>query len=347
MKLITEDAIVVRDALYFFGRDINALFQVSLSDGSISVVGTLPDEELREQRLCCKLVYYKNQIIVAPLKTKNIWFFSIDTGAWEKIEIDEYENNYARSYFRNIYVKDDRLLLWGGYYPGMVRINLTDYSVSYRMDLMNGKRGIIKDLFFRSGPLKVRGKLYLASCVDNSVLIVDEDKLDCSWVEVGARHNRYSGIEWDGQYFWLSPRCDSAVVRWDGKGRVWEYEQPEDARFETVTYFGIVRIGDGFLIPASPNGAADSIYVDKSGRLTREKRRYTLCKNVGKCGLIYQIAEGEIVYIDDGGVKHEILKEDIDISRLLRQAGIETHEYIEGIMTENEDFSLREWISMV
>ena len=74
MKLITEDAIVVSDALYFFGRDINALFQVSLSDGSISVVGTLPDEEMREQRLCCKLAYYKNQIIVAPLKTRNIWF---------------------------------------------------------------------------------------------------------------------------------------------------------------------------------------------------------------------------------------------------------------------------------
>jgi len=348
MKIFTEDALLAEDKLYFFGRDINALFQVNLRDGNISVVGTIPGEKLRESRLCCKLAYYKNQIIVAPLRTRNIWILSLNTGTWGKIEINEYDNNYAKSYCRNIYVKEDRLLLWGGYYPGMVIVNLIDRSVSYDMNLMSLKSTSTKDLFFRSGPLNVRGKLYFASCIDNSVLIVDEARLDHAWVEVGDKRNRYSGIEWDGQYFWLSPRCDSAIVKWDGKDRIWEYEQQTDMVFDRVTYFGIVRRGDGFLIPASPNGAADSLYVDGSGQVIQEKTRYTLCKNVGEHGLLIQTAVGDIAYIDDDGVRHEILKEkNVDLSLELRTAGIDPKDYIDGIHIENENFGLRELISMV
>lgn len=66
--------------------------------------------------------------------------------------------------------------------------------------------GELKDAFFRTHHA-VRGEwLYLASCVDNTVLKFNLKTNEYKWLSIGSDDNKFSGIVYSLNDFWLSPR---------------------------------------------------------------------------------------------------------------------------------------------
>ena len=83
-------------------------------------------------------------------------------------------------------------------------------------------------LYFRPNGVRIEDTLYLASCLDNYVLTFDMASLEHQWIKIGPDSSAYSGIAWDGTDFWLSPRSNNDIIRWDGRENVKAYPLPDE-----------------------------------------------------------------------------------------------------------------------
>ena len=46
---------------------------------------------------------------------------------------------------------------------------------------------------------------------------------------------------WDGNNYWLSPRKNTSIVKWNGNDHVIEFEIPEEKKVNNIAYAGIVK----------------------------------------------------------------------------------------------------------
>ncbi len=348
MKLLFEDAIHINNEIVFLAKNINLMCSIRIGDGKLKVYGRLPEGNVWDSRLCGGIAEYRGNIVIAPLKARNIWIFSLSSKEWKRIPLHEYDYCKEKTYFRNIYVDKQKLLLIGGYYPAIIVFDIETGKLEYHGEMFKNIKANGNDLFFRSGPVEIGNKLLFASCINNSILEFDKETYQYEWISIGRKENRYSGIVYDGKYFWLSPRNNSSIVRWDGKDTQY-IEVPKNKERTGVTYSGIVSIDDYFVIPSVPGCQSGSIVVDRNCQVAEIDERYTLCKrlNFGEC--IRQTEKGKVVYRDAEGEDHEYSLEfdDNDFFEILSFSGIDRKEYINGMIIEGEDMNLDTWICIL
>lgn len=240
-KLFMEDCVCVDDRIYFFSKDWNGLFVTFIESGETKLLSTIPEEEILAGRLCAGIMHVNRKLVLMPMHARKIWIYDLENNQWRGIERkymaggDPYKEIFRAVAYRNT------LFLIGSNYPAIIRMNMDTFEIEYWTEpykfLLSAKNRM--DCFFRCDFLLKNNELFLASCINNYVLRLDLDSSDFIWCEVGEKNFRYSGITWDGEFYWLSPRTGTPIVKWNGKKGVEYFPLPERYDNATNNFLGV------------------------------------------------------------------------------------------------------------
>lgn len=219
------------DEYICFARYFNLLFSIDRF-GNTKKLCTLPEKQT--QRLVeCMLVWNEN-IIMIPAFAEKIYMYNTKTANLCAIELPTGYTNMQFKFFNGI-ISGNTLLSIGAFFPGILVVDLQT-KISTVIPVYKDKqehRKKLNDCFTRKSFVYKERKLYIASAISNEVLIFDTDTYKFTWDKVGEEGNRYSGIDWDGETFWLAPRCGSSLVRWKENGIVQKYDLSDIYKSDT------------------------------------------------------------------------------------------------------------------
>ena len=348
MKLLSEDMICIGGKLYLFANNMNLLYTVDTNTGRFSFLGQIPDKSIFEKRLISKIILWKDTLYLIPLTCESLWTYSIVNNSWKRYEIEQYEGNWAHSFFRNAVVFNDKIFILGGYYPAIVIFDLLTEEITYiKEPFMDHHNKNSMDLYFRGDPIIINKCMYLGSCVDNSYFRFNLESYRFEWIKVGDGNNRYSGILFDNDSLWLSPRRGaSSVVRKKNSGEVVEYSLKADTFPRNDYYIGIVPEPHGYFIPAAVNSTG-SLKISETGIIEKIDECYSIYKKAGGV-IMAQDTEGDISIID-GENKKRICSGNIDDMFFLEEMNKIAH-WSGGTdirMVESASLSFINWMAMI
>lgn len=342
--LFADDAVKVDERLFLFASHFNMLFSINLLNEELTFLGGIPEESVFSKGLTCNLIYIKEHIIIVPLLAKKIWVYSLESREWKSVDIEKCRVYGRGTYFRHAIQHKNSLFFIGGHYPAIVKMDLPSCRLTYLKEpfLRYTESEESGELYFRGDFVYKEDTLYLASGRDNAVLIYNLDTQTYKWLEIGKKENRYSGIMWDGKHYWLSPRKNTSIIKWDGCDSVTEYEIPEEKIVNDIAYAGIINRNNQIIIPALAQSGADTIIISKTGVMEFDRKKYTFYKRTEEGDYIAQDSEGQIIYISTNGAerKYRCSLSGKRLLALLNTANIDTNDVTGRINKENDPFSL-------
>lgn len=349
MILFSEDSIRVGERLFLFAKSFNMLFSIDIADGNITFLGGIPGEQALLERGTCRLIYWEEQILVIPLLFEKIWIYSLKSKAWKEIDIGYDRQKISQTKFRQAIVRHGFLYLIGGHCPAVLKMDLETHQISYIEEpFLYYRKKETEELYFRGDFVYREGTVYLASCRDNSVLALHLDTQSYKRIEIGGKENRYSGIAWDGSHYWIAPRINTPIVKWDGKDHVTEYEIPAGKRKNRISYSGIVERANQMLVPALAGSGADTIILNRNGEMDFADERYTFYKKTQEGEYLSQDSRGNLIFMNDKGEKRQFscaVASDA-FCKLFRTLNVTADSFAKKINMENAPFSLFELMEL-
>ena len=247
MILKAEDCVKVGNDIYLICRDINLIYRINLKDKRTFLVDSIPEENIAARRVCAKIVYWENELFFIPFNLNKLWVLNIATHVWRSISIGEVRGVKDALFFQAV-LFEKHLFVIGSKYPAILDINLETEYVEYISNPYNGKSK--KDILFRCDYVQKDEYLYLASCLSNEILTFNMKTYEYKWTSIGRKKNRYIGMIWDGNYFWIAPRGYTPIVRWNGEDEIIEYQLPSKLETDKQGFIGIVLYKNCIILPA-------------------------------------------------------------------------------------------------
>lgn len=213
------------DELFFYDRIFDAICKLYLSNGTIECLGNL--ESTQRHIFIKSMTKCGNKLYLAPLRAKEIIIFDLTT---QKFKLIKYTNNESSN---NGFCYSCLYQKWIFFFPYR-------YSKILRYDIENETFDEFddylpkfhlyqtddKDAYFLSGK-RIGESVFLASCCGNALIQFDMDNCISTVYEIGNKANRYALVSYDGAYFWLTPRRDTNIVKWNiEKGLMLEIPNP-------------------------------------------------------------------------------------------------------------------------
>ncbi len=351
-KIKTEDCVRVGEDLYFIDADYNIIYQMNIKTGKIVIVGSIPEERLLASRLGSKIVVYHNYLFFAPMSAKKIWRLNLETHEWKGYERKILPTIANNADIFQALVWEDKIFFIGCAYPAIIIFDPISENMEYieqPYKLLASYAEESKDVFFRTDYEIIDNTLYMASCVANYVLKLNLNTYDFELVEVGSRGNAYSGIEYDGIHFYLSPRKNSPIVVWDGKRESEEIDISKLYDIENTFIFGGVKCrNDKVLFFASFQDY--SLEMDRSSIFDSLKicpRKYVFYRSVDDSTTVCLDSFGNMTIENEGETYNYVL--DIEIERFfdyLRNRRLR-NEFANSIFEETERVGLEFFIATI
>lgn len=295
MKLIAEDCIKVREKLYLFCRDYNLFYSINLYTRIIELEGSIPNQQFQQEQLCRKMVFYKDEIYFIPYNMEcAVYIYNLINKTWRKIDLVTDETMHNGWLFLQAVLVEDIMFLFGGKYPKIVRIDLINEDVEYIS--ISGEKITNDDVLFRGSYIRRGDFLWLPSAISNSIFEFDVKTLAYNWIEVGNESDRYAGILYDGNLFWLAPRKKGDILCWDGKDSIKRFSLPNEYGEEPVYFTGIFRDGENFIFPALHLDL--SLVIDSNTyEMKIEAKSYSFVKN--EYDILYKFDMDSNLYVKD------------------------------------------------
>lgn len=314
-----------------FAKNINVLFSLD-KKGDIKCLCFIPEKG--RDRLFDKIVIYRDRVFLIPLMAKKIYIYNLDSKKLEFIELNN--AHIARwNFFYNGIELDGFLYLIGACYHALVKIDLNSLRVE-EIPIYESKMEIqskLNDCFSRKSIVEMDKKIYIASALSNEVLVYDTISNSYVWKKIASDTNRYSGIAWDGKAFWLAPRDNYILVRWEPNISVEEFDISqwyEDDKF----FAGIVCKKDKvYLYSYQAEKSFVYDYINKCGSKIVTGPECLFENDRGK--EIYQYVDGSVC-VDEEDDKEKI---DINLNDLYQIISSREDKW-SYYMNENQTFGL-------
>lgn len=292
MVLLIKDCVRVGDTLYCISRDFNVVFSYDLLDEKIELLVSIPDQCANETEVCGGIDFYDGKLLLLPNKTNSIWIYDLVEKTLSKIVRKEFPH-YGTGGMLQTVRTGRTIYMVGSSYPAIIRFDEASESIKYitaPFEEANIRLKNKTDAYFRTHHA-IKGKdVYMASCMDNYILrfsLIDESY---EWIKVGKADQRYAGIDYDGENFWMAPRKSGSIVVWDGKNRCEEVAFPEGCGMKKgCSYLGTVCFKDKVYIPNQCD--AQSFEISNNGIQLIEEQ-IVFMKKIKEDEMIYQLASG-------------------------------------------------------
>lgn len=354
IKIDFEDFEIVDNELWFSARDFNGIFRVDLINGEIKYVGILPNELYYKSRLCVKLIRIHEKIIFIPTNANNIWIYNRNSKEWSELPIKPITNAKDNHKFFQIVKYKEFIYLIGANYPAIIKLDTKTNEIKYIDDMftkLKNKKEEVSDVFFYISIVQKEEYLYLASCVSNEIFKFNMETYDYEVYEVGDSNNRYSGIAWDGNNFWLSPRVNNVVIKWDGNETYEEFILGDEFNRNIFNFHGIIYDGTNLIMPGLEKDATIYINPNNSDKIKIERKKYNFMKILDNSMLVFQDSDSRLVIVDlmtkketkyDVGYTKEEIKNSLRQS--LKEIGSKKIREVDGYTLKElcEDISLED-----
>jgi len=217
-----EYVYAVGESLWASVSSLGAVFSIDESCYELSYMGSFPgildSQGAAEQWLYGKAVEHSGKVYYPPFSAKEIAVWSLDDAVFNKIPYERYIGSKEDdSAFQGAVAHKDYVFFTPYLYPAITQMNTLTHEITYHSDWVNPLKALIsdeQDAFFIT-PLVVEDSIFLAACGANAVVEFNMDTCASIVHEVGDPGYCYNGICFDGEDFWLSPRHNTPVVKWN------------------------------------------------------------------------------------------------------------------------------------
>lgn len=301
--------------IYCFASDFNLLFSIDIKDGKLQLVDAIPEENIPIQYLLGSMNINNSKLILGPRNAKKIWTYDLNTKTWDNLSINKLDDQ--QNGITQIYNYKNFVYLIGSSYPAILCIDLENNTCDYIEEPYKeaaARHEKVDFLYFRAHGVQLDNNLYLASCLDNFVLKFDMETKKYQWIKVGDDGCAYSEITWDGTSFWLSPRLNCDIVKWDGKEKTEILPLPPELKPTTNTYtWTACYDGRNIVFPCMSH--PESIIIDTQKNMFEiQKQQYNLYTRLDNGMVISQTIDGELSIKTDDTI--QTYNPSVDIEQL-------------------------------
>lgn len=303
LNLEAEDCVLVDNTLIFIAKNINIVFSFDINTGEIRVLDSIPEENIFAERLGAKIVYWKNELIFAPMEAEKIWIYDLEKHEWRGIFRKHMGYGSHVSEMFQAVLNGDKLIIIGSNYPAIISLNLQTEEVDYIEQpyaRLREKQKQLGDCYFRCDYVRKNEYLYLASCLENLVLKFNMETYQYEWIEVGNATNRYVGITWDGENFWLAPRTNGTIVKWNEECSE-EYVLPQEFQKDKIYFAGAVYNDGNVIFPGRFEPYTITLSTINPNIMEVTQEQYLFYKRIEGDLLVSQKTDGEIQIQDKTG----------------------------------------------
>ncbi|MED1952359.1 hypothetical protein [Brevibacillus centrosporus] len=211
------------DRAWFSLGSFNGLCQVNLHTGQVEFVSEIPNERRYSHLLYEGIVKHENKLILAPLGGKEIAEFDLIQGSFKKITRETSSAGLSVGsfqLFKNIVYKES-VYFTPLSYPAILKYDLRTGENTFYTDWMDQLSPFISDSkkpLFANGVCVRDNLLLMAFAQDNIVLEFNMDTNRAKFHRVGREGNKYWGMTFDGQDYWLiqnDNRNAESIVKWN------------------------------------------------------------------------------------------------------------------------------------
>lgn len=305
VNLLAFDAACLDNTFYFLGYDLNIIFSYDMDSGQIRLIDMIPEDFVVKRETAGCIAATSNELYFGPDETKFIWIYNLDFGKWTKISLKELPCYEAPCLLQAI-VYGDNVYFAGGSYPAIVKVNIHTKEIRYIEEPFDVCNIIAErnDLFSRCQHELIEGNLYLPCCIDNCVLKINLDTEKFQWLEIGEKYNRFAGITFDGTSFWLSPRLNTPIVKWDGKSSVNEFPLPNEFTQKSCNLSGCLGVGKQIFFYGLISDF--SLAISSENQLSVFPGKYAFAKRIDDSISVFQEINGQLHVLRYGEEIHRL-----------------------------------------
>lgn len=357
MLLGFEDGVLYDNKIWFTEINGNMLFYYDLAKRKAFLVCHIDEESEYGFRLFSKIIEYRGILYLIPLNTVNFYAYDIGRQKLLHIDLDGIDiaalNRGKASSCLDAHLYNGRIympLLYSfqmiEYDCGTGRAEYYDISCCGKVDEYISRPD--GDVYRKS--MLLGSKIYMPLRNGNAVVVFNLVNRQSEVYEVGNMNFTYTGICFDGEYFWLAPEHARGMVRWDGQsGNATFYELDGDVYPEVcadIVYFH----GCIFPLPMTPGDIwsidAKTMVPRKLG-LSISPVGHISCFRNDFCQYFFSISEHRLFVLDlaCGKVDEFSIAAPRDLADYCRKCLIISKLSASNVLSENMDFALQEFIN--
>ena len=266
------------EALWFTANDFNALFKMDKQTWKTEFVGSFPGERIEGKRLYGQITAYMGKLYFPPAFADEIAEYDIASNAYKKIKLFEPGEEAKQRISGPKFLESIQYKKWiffvGCTYPTILRFDtetglmdtFSEWLVPYE------KLAADFDGYYFKSACVVGSNMAIAALNANAVVSFDMETCKSKVYEVGSKEYRYTGICFDGEDYWLSPRFGGPIVRWNPETIYKEYGDFPDGFDKDCSGFWNIRYCSDFvwLFPSRANMALKINIRDESILIAEE-----------------------------------------------------------------------------
>lgn len=224
----TENCIFYKEKLWFSEYDCNELYCYDFEKKETSMVIKFENEAEYQTRLFSSLVTCENKIYCIPFSANKIYAINLENMKLTEHELSkEFPQKYVeyteKAKFSCGHAYEHYIYLVSSTYPAIVELDTWTGELKYYDDWVDEieKQYVTDEIAFFRKSIMVGETLFAPSCKGNCVLEFNAKTKQYILHEVGDETCAYSSICLARDEFWLSPRAEGPVVKWNSNTSQW------------------------------------------------------------------------------------------------------------------------------
>ncbi|WP_217596224.1 hypothetical protein [Cohnella sp. GbtcB17] len=243
------------ECLWWSAFSGNALMRMDKQTKVATYVGTFPEERYSGWWLLYTgVILTEGKLFFAPGAADKIAVYDIEAGTWDKVAFEsssvrETERmHHPESKFADVIRYNQYLFFIPTYYPAIIRYDLLTGKVEHFnkwIEQLETHILDIEDVWFVHSAQE-GSELLLPACNANAIIIFDMETCTSIVQPVENVKHGFSGICYDGERYWITPRKNGGITQWNRK----------DNSFAILTEFpqGYNEEAFPFTLPIYANG---------------------------------------------------------------------------------------------
>lgn len=253
MRVSFESAKMEGEYLYFWNRMFNVLCRLNSESMQCEYVATDERYPIMTKRLYGSAEQVKSLVFFPPLSPDHYLVLDLNdnTVDYYAINVNEFIHTDSNYKFMTAQATDDYVCFVGTACACIVRVDVktkkytifNDWSNEFRYSIFNNK-----DLF-GSSLISEENTIIAPACYENKILEFNVSTGGWKVHSVPDYKKGFSGICFDGRYYWLLPSEDNIIIKWDKICNSFHrIELPLNKGLNEIQYGGCVYFADKVMV---------------------------------------------------------------------------------------------------
>ncbi|MBN1183740.1 MAG: CDP-glycerol glycerophosphotransferase family protein, partial [Bacteroidales bacterium] len=240
---------------WFSAVNFNGLIELDLETMETKLMANFPIEPDKKPRVISGFSKCSNQLLFAASRQSYLFCYDLSTHTMSTIPyhlpstFTEYINTDLRFWAAHSY--KDNVYFFGYSCPVILKLNISSKKVSIILDFLPEVEMLAsnnKEARYLTVGIQYGDKYYAPCCQSNAIVELNLENSNTKVIEIPNSGNGFSGIAFDGEKFWLSPRSNGPILTWNREtNEVKEYRYSQGSEESGKVGFHPIFYQNGFI----------------------------------------------------------------------------------------------------